>query len=84
MKTVILFRPNSEHARRVQDYLRDFERQTGKKIMQMDVDSVEGIDTCRLYDIVSYPAILATDNEGHIQQIWQDNFPTISELSYYV
>ena len=68
----------------VQDYLRDFERQTGKKLAQMDVDSVQGMDICRLYDIVSYPAIVATDNDGHVQQIWQETLPTISELGYYV
>jgi protein-disulfide isomerase-like protein with CxxC motif len=84
MKTLILFRPNSEHARLVIDYLRDFERQTGKKIPQMDVDSAEGADICAKYGIMSYPAILVTDNDGRVQQVWQgESFPTISELTYY-
>lgn len=85
MKTLILFRPNSEHERVVIDYLRDFQRQTGKVLPQMDVDSAEGMNLCRIYDIVQYPAILATDNEGHVQQLWQGlPLPAMSEVSYYV
>ncbi|HEU5187270.1 MAG TPA: hypothetical protein VFT87_02080 [Candidatus Saccharimonadales bacterium] len=85
MKTYILYRPISEHATKVEEYLRDFKAQTGKDIPMLDVDSPEGAEVCTLYDIVQYPAILATDNEGRVQNIWVgDNLPTISEVSYYV
>ncbi|MGH7196209.1 MAG: hypothetical protein ACREGJ_00400 [Candidatus Saccharimonadales bacterium] len=85
MKTVLLYRPNSEHERVVLDYLRDFERVTGKQLPTMDVDSREGIEKVQLYDIMQYPAILATDNEGHVQQLWQgEPLPRIGEVSYYV
>lgn len=85
MRTVILYRPNSEHERLVLNYLRDFQRQTGKVLPQIEVDSVEGVELCRVYDIMAYPAILVTDNEGHVQQLWQGlPLPTISEVGYYV
>lgn len=81
----MLYRPNSEHERRALDYLRDFTAQTGKKLPTLDPDSREGADVCRLYDIMQFPAILATDNEGHLQSLWVgDVMPTFSELSYYV
>lgn len=85
MRTIMLYRPNSEHARLVADYLRDFESQTGKILPQMDVDSKEGTELCQLYEIMAYPAILVTDNDGRVQRIWQgENLPLVGEVSYYL
>lgn len=85
MKVVMLYRPNTEHERQALDYIRDFAMQTGKKLPTLDPDSPEGVDICRLYDIMQFPAILATDDEGHVQNLWLgDHMPTYSELSYYV
>jgi hypothetical protein len=85
MKTVMLYRPNSEHERQALDYLRDFAAQTGKKLDTLDPDSREGADISRLYEVMQFPTILATDDEGHVQNMWPpDRLPTYSELSYYV
>lgn len=85
MKTVLFYRPNSEHERRALDYLRDFAAQTGKKLPTLDPDSREGAELCRLYEIMQFPAIIATDDEGHLQNLWTgDRLPTYSEVSYYV
>lgn len=85
MRTVIIFRENSEHAREVLDYLRDFQRQTGHTLETLDPDSPEGTDFCRTYDIVEYPSILALSDDGQLQNLWRGQpLPTISEVSYYV
>lgn len=85
MKVVVVYRQESEYARAVSDWLRDFSRQTGKSIEEIDPDSREGASLCRTYDIVDYPTLLALDNEGKIQNTWQGAMlPTISEVSYYV
>lgn len=85
MKTLLFYRPNSEHERRVLDYLRDFKMRTGKDIPTQDVDTPEGVELCELYGIMEYPAIIVTDDEGHIQNLWTaDRMPPINELSYYV
>lgn len=81
----MLYRPNSEHERRALDYLRDFAAQTGKTLPTLDPDSREGVELCRLYEIMQFPAIIATDNEGHMQNLWTgDQLPTYGEVSYYV
>lgn len=65
--------------------MRDFKAQTGKDVPVQDVDSPEGIATCQLYEIMQYPAVLVTDDEGHVQNIWTgEQLPLIGELSYYV
>ncbi len=85
MKAVLIYRPNSENERRALDYMRDFTAQTGKTLPTLDPDSPEGAEFCRLYEVVQYPAIVVTDNEGHMQTMWaSDQLPTYSELSYYV
>lgn len=85
MKTQLFYRPNSDHERQVIDYLRDFKMQTGKELLTVNVDSREGIELCRLYDIMQYPAIVVTDDSGKIINIWSGGLlPRIGEVSYYV
>jgi hypothetical protein len=85
MKTVLLYRPNSEHERQALDYMRDFTAQTGKHLQTMDPDSPSGTDLCKMYDILQFPAILVTDDDGAMQNLWTaGNLPTFSEVSYYI
>lgn len=85
MRTVVVFREESDHAREVLDYLRDFARQTGHELETLDPDTPEGADFCRTYDIVEYPSLVALSSEGTLQNLWRGRpLPTISEVSYYV
>lgn len=84
MKVVVVYKPNSDHARAVTDWLRDFNRQTGKTVSEIDPDTKEGAELCRNYDIVEYPTIVAFDSSGALQNMWRGRMlPTISEVSYY-
>ena len=83
MKALLLYRPDSEHATTVEAYLRDFKAQTGKDIQLVDVDSPEGIDMCKLYDVMEYPSVLATDDDGRLLNMWVGALPRIGEVSYY-
>lgn len=85
MRVAIVYRYESDHARAVLDYLRDFERQTGHTLETVDPDSKDGADTCRAYDIVEYPTVIAISDDGHMQNMWRGlPLPTISEVSFYV
>lgn len=84
MKTYMVYKDESDHARTVTDYMRDFERQTGKQLIIVDPESRDGAGFCTTYDVVEYPSIVAVDDNGVLQNMWRGtNFPTISELSYY-
>jgi hypothetical protein len=84
VRIVLIYRDDSEHARPVIDFLRDFERHTGHTIETMEPDSPEGIDFCRAYDIVEYPTMVAVSDDGQAQNMWRGvPLPTISEVSYY-
>ena len=80
----MVYKYESDHAREVLDYLRDFSRQTGHEIEEIDPDSREGAHFCRTYDIVEYPTMLAVDDGGVLHQQWRGRpLPTISEVSFY-
>lgn len=84
MRTVIIFKEESDHAREVLDYLRDFSRQTGRELETIDPDTPAGSDFCRTYDIVEYPSVVAISDDGALQNLWRGRpLPTISEVSYY-
>lgn len=84
MKATIIYKAESDHARAVEDYLRDFLMRTGREIETVDPDSVDGANLCRVYDIVEYPSVLAMSDEGQLLNSWRGlPLPTISELSYY-
>jgi len=85
MKTIVVYKDETDYARTVVDYLRDFKRQTGHDLETLNPDTLEGIDFCRTYDIVEYPSVVALSDSGALQNLWRGlPMPTISEVSYYV
>jgi hypothetical protein len=85
MRTVILYHPNAEFAGMAQDFKRDFEnRHQGQTIEMVSLDTVEGTDLAKLYDVVRYPAILVMAEGGGLQKLWQDRpWPLMDEVAAY-
>jgi hypothetical protein len=53
MKVLILYRPDSEHARTVEEFIHNFQRHRDSHHMEtLNVDSRDGIATATLYDIM--------------------------------
>lgn len=85
MRVVVLFKDQTDYARQVTDYLRDFQRQTGHELETLDPESAEGVGFCQTYDILEFPTVVALSNDGLLQNQWRGlPLPTISEVSYYV
>jgi hypothetical protein len=85
MKVIILYHPVSEHARNVEDFARDFARQTSHELELISLESRDGAAAASLYDIVRYPAILAISSSGEILRSWQGPvLPLMNELMYYI
>lgn len=84
MRVVIVFKEESDHARAVLDFLRDFKIQTGHDLEIINPETPEGIHFCAAYDIVEYPTIIAISDNSVMQNLWRGlPLPTISEVSYY-
>lgn len=87
MKLLVLYRPNSEHARRLEMFMHDLQKQhdvSQSSIRIVDVDSREGIELARIYDTMTSPAIVVTDNDGGYVQGWVgENLPLMQEVAAY-
>lgn len=84
MKVLILYRPNSEEDTLVNDFKRDFERQTDKEVELADRDTPEGMQMATTYGIMDFPAVLAIGSDGSLRNAWQGKtLPTMSEVLYY-
>lgn len=84
MKVAVLYRSQSEQERPVLNFERDYNRQTGRHLSLYDLNTRDGWSLASLYDVVQYPAVLATTNDGQLLQMWQgDNLPLMNEVMYY-
>ncbi|HET7641422.1 MAG TPA: hypothetical protein VFK47_22120 [Ktedonobacteraceae bacterium] len=87
MKLLILYRPHSEHATAIESFVRDFERlyDVGERLELVDLNTRDGAATASLYDIVSYPAILAVADNGSMLTMWQGQpLPLMDEVAGYI
>jgi hypothetical protein len=85
MKVVILYRPDSEHARATESFMHDFQRRNPDISIEVEnVDSREGVAMVSLYDIMRYPAILALANDGVLLKLWEgEDIPMMDEVASY-
>ncbi len=84
MRVIVVYKDQTDYARSVIDFLRDFQHQTGHDVETMNPDSAEGIDFCQTYDIMEYPTMIALSDDGQMQNTWIGlPLPTISEVSFY-
>jgi hypothetical protein len=84
MRVVVVTKEQTDYARQVSDYIRDFQRQTGRELEKLDPESREGVGFCTAYDILAYPTIIALSDDGQVQNKWTGlPLPTLSEVSYY-
>lgn len=85
MKIKFLYNPNSDHARLVDDYAREFGfRYPDFTIQMLSTETRDGADLAELYDIVQYPAVMVVDNDSRVAKVWQGSqLPVMDEIAYY-
>ena len=84
MKVVALYHPKSEHGGVVEDYARDYKNSHGRLLELKSLETREGAAIASLYDITSYPALLALAGDGTVQGVWQGlPLPLMNELDPY-
>ncbi len=85
MRLAALYHPESEFSRTVEEYARDFERTRGKAIELLSLESPEGAEMAKLYDIVRYPALLAIRDDGQMLSKWEgEQLPLMNEVAGYL
>ena len=85
MRIVAVYREYSDHAREVTEWIDQFERRSGRTVEQLDPDSPEGESFCSAREIMEYPTITVTDDDGRPYNIWSGSpLPVIDEVMSYV
>lgn len=85
MKLVVLYRPESEYSRGVEEFITTYKRwHESEKLDVISYDSREGSAMASLYDIMTQPAILALRDDGSVLKIWTgDTLPLMDEVASY-
>ena len=87
MKVLVFYRPNSEYARQVEEFVHDLQRQHDvdeRHLQVLDVDSREGSSMASLYDVMTHPAVLIIGDDGHYVKNWDGvPLPLMQEVVGY-
>lgn len=86
MRVIVLYRPESEHGRMVEDFVRDYQARhdTGNRLEVLDIDGREGGSMASLYDVMQYPAIIVAREDGSELKRWEgEPLPLMDEVAYY-
>lgn len=84
---MVVYRPRSEHARMVDDFLREVQRMSPgpDRIEKVDVDTREGASIASLYDVMSYPKVMVLADDGRLIQEWDaGTMPLLGDVRYYL
>lgn len=80
----MLYHPNSDHARAVEEFAHDFQKaETGRSIELISLDTKDGASMANLYDITQYPAVLAMADDGRLLNFWSGQLPLMNEVAAY-
>lgn len=85
MKVLALYRPNSEHGRLVEEFIRDYQRAGHNGTIEaLNIDTREGSAMASLYDVMQYPAIMVTRQDGSVIRSWVgETLPLQNEVAAY-
>lgn len=67
------------------DFASDYKRTKNKELNLVSLETVEGAELAKVYDVTQYPAFLAIKDDGQLEQMWQgERMPLLNELDYYM
>lgn len=85
MKVSVLYRPNSEQARSVEEFMHEFKRLHNQDVSVLNLDTRDGAAMASLYDIMQAPAVFVTQDDGRLVQVWSGTpLPLMNEVAAYL
>lgn len=85
MRVCVIYHPQSDHSRRIEEFVRDLEHFHSVRTEVLSLETREGAAMASLYDVMQYPAIVVVRDNGEIAQFWQgDQLPLMNEVASYV
>lgn len=85
MRVVVVYKEYSDYAREVDEWINEFEHRSGFEIERLDPETPEGETFCVARDILEYPTIAVTDDDGKTHGMWHGTpLPVIDEVVGYI
>lgn len=85
MRVIVLYKPESEFSRVVEEFTHEFETRTSHKIELVNVDSRQGDSLARLYDIVQYPSVVVVRDDEQLVKSWSGvPLPLVNDVDGYL
>ena len=86
MRVVIVGREYSDYNREVREFKQEFEKRIGFEVEEIDPDSVEGVSFCEARDIVQYPTLIVSDDDGSkvVAEFKGTPLPMIDDVAAYL
>ncbi len=85
MKIVVLYHPQSDHSRIIEEYVHDFTKRNPEVSLEaISVDTSDGANMATTYDVVLYPTMIAVRENGELAQAWQGlPLPLMNEVAFF-
>lgn len=85
MRIIVVYKPFSDTAREVDEWIHEFEHRTSQDLEILDPEMPDGEIFCTSRDIVEYPAIVVADTDGKTYETWTGTpLPVIDEVMGYI
>lgn len=85
MRIIVIYKPFSDTAREVDEWLSEFERRANIEVEKLDPEMPDGEMFCTARDIVEYPTIVVADTDGKTYESWSGTpLPVIDEVMGYI
>ena len=85
MRIIVIYKPFSDTAREVDEWLSEFERRANIEVEKLDPEMPDGEMFCTARDIVEYPTIVVADTDGKTYESWSGTpLPVIDEVIGYI
>ncbi len=85
MRLVCVWKEQTDYAREVEEWLRDFRHIKGYEIESINPETIEGEIFVQAHDLLEYPTILALDDRGSVMQEWRGRpLPVFDEVASYM
>lgn len=82
-----MYRPDSEHERAVDTFVRDFRRlhDFGSRLELVSMNTRDGVAMASVYDILAFPAILVLADNGSVLRAWSGMpLPLMNDVAGYL
>lgn len=84
MKAYLFYRPNTDADLAISSFLQLLNPLQKDSLQLVDIHTPDGDALSRLHDIVRYPTVLVTADDGSQIKLWHGELPFVEDVGIYL